>query len=106
MKEKHSAETSAISQPVPTPALLHPTTAHRPLGTSVEPGNGECIMCWNKCSDIGALVSFILFRGKTFLQTYAVPPYGCGCDTDPVSAEGRHTIGNKPARKAGLHRAP
>lgn len=27
MKEKHSAETSAISQPVPTPALLHPTMA-------------------------------------------------------------------------------
>lgn len=46
----------------------------------------------------------ILFRGKTFHHTCALPPYDCDCDKYP--AERWHLINNKPARKAGLHRAP
>lgn len=38
-----------------------------------------------------------------FLQTRAMPPYGCGCEKDPASAEGWRTISNKPARKAGFN---
>lgn len=45
-------------------------------------------------------------RHFSFLQIYAVPPYGCGCEKDLASAEGWRVISNKPTEKAGLHRAP
>lgn len=67
-------------------------------------GDGECIIFWKEFPNIllGTFVSSIPCRGKTFIQTWAVPPHGCGHEKEQYPCRDGTPL--TPARRAGLCR--